>query len=213
MSYAIVRVRSYGRYDVKGFRFRSTKFESTRPLAATTNTGVVCRSVDDRGREINYYGVIKDILQFDFAGSRNLKVVFLKCDWFDPKHGTRENKFGMVEVKHEQITNVCNKFVLAYQVEQVYYMSYPCKKFKAWWVVYKANPRERLHNKSSIIPLVNDVEEEVEDILQEDEVPTNFRVDAQILPESLVGDCDDVVMPSKRKRVSKRRYDPDFEYN
>ena len=35
MSYAIVKVRSYSRYDIKGFRFRSTKFECTRPFAAT----------------------------------------------------------------------------------------------------------------------------------------------------------------------------------
>jgi hypothetical protein len=48
MSYAIVKVRSYGRYDIKGFCFRSAKFESTRPFAATRNTGVVCRAVDDR---------------------------------------------------------------------------------------------------------------------------------------------------------------------
>jgi hypothetical protein len=92
-------------------------------------------------------------------------------------------------------------------------MSYPCKKFNAWWVVYKVNPRERLHNKCATISLGNELEVEVEEIYQDDEVPTNFRVDAQILPESLVGDCDDVVLPAKRKRISKKRYDPDFEYN
>jgi hypothetical protein len=29
-----------------------------------------------------------------------MKTVFFNCDWFDPYHGTRENNFGMVEVKH-----------------------------------------------------------------------------------------------------------------
>jgi hypothetical protein len=50
MSYANVKVRSYDCYDIKGFRFCSTKFESTCPFAATTNTRVVCRAIDDRGR-------------------------------------------------------------------------------------------------------------------------------------------------------------------
>jgi hypothetical protein len=29
-----------------------------------------------------------------------MKIVFFDYDWFDPCHGTRENNFGMVEVKH-----------------------------------------------------------------------------------------------------------------
>ena len=96
---------------------------------------------------MNYYGVINDILEYDFAGSKNLKVVFFKCDWFDPNQGTVENQFGMVEVKHELKTSACSKFVLAHQVDQVYYIPYPSIKLEATWVVYKVNPRERLHNK------------------------------------------------------------------
>ena len=88
LAYSSITVRSYGRYDVNGFRFRSTKFEATRPLAATCNTGVVTRAISAEGREINYYGVIKDILEFKFVGNKELKVVFFFCDWFDPNRGT-----------------------------------------------------------------------------------------------------------------------------
>jgi hypothetical protein len=38
-----------------------------------------------------YYGVINDIHEYDFVGRKNLKVVFFKCDWFDPNQGTVEN--------------------------------------------------------------------------------------------------------------------------
>jgi hypothetical protein len=62
LSYGYITVRRYGRYDVNGFRFRSTIFEDAHPLAVTCNTGVVVRTVDDEGRETNYYGVIEDIL-------------------------------------------------------------------------------------------------------------------------------------------------------
>jgi hypothetical protein len=58
LSYGYIIVRRYGHYDVNGFRFRSTIFEDARPLAATCNTGVVVRAVDDEGWETYYYGVI-----------------------------------------------------------------------------------------------------------------------------------------------------------
>ena len=104
LSYGWVNVRSYGRYDVNGFRFRSTQFEALRPLAATTNSGVVTRAIDEEVREINYYGIINNILEFSFAGNKKLKVVFFDCDWFDINHGTRQNQSSMVEVKHNERT-------------------------------------------------------------------------------------------------------------
>jgi hypothetical protein len=76
----LVKVRSYGHYDVNGFRFCSTSFEALRPLAATTNSVVVMRAIDVEGRETNYYGIINKILEFSFAGNKELKVVFFECD-------------------------------------------------------------------------------------------------------------------------------------
>ena len=91
---------------------------------------------------------------------------------------------------------------------------YPCTKLEATWVVYKVNPRERLHNKGEWFEI------EVQEIYQEDELPTNFNIDTEVLPESLVGDSEDVVSPNKRKRKSKKKtsnrrkqFDPDFEYD
>jgi hypothetical protein len=59
LSYRSIVVKSYGRYDINGFRFRSTIFEASRPLVATTNTGVVTRAVDADGHESKYYEIIK----------------------------------------------------------------------------------------------------------------------------------------------------------
>jgi hypothetical protein len=145
LSYRSIVTKSYGQYDVNGFRFRSTIFEASRPLASTTNTGVVTRAVDADSHDSKYYRVIKNIIEYSFTGNRYMKTVFFDCDWFDPYHGTRENNLGMVEVKHARRLCGCNPFVLAHQVEQVYYMSYPCENLCAWWVVYRVNPRERLH--------------------------------------------------------------------
>jgi hypothetical protein len=121
--------QSYGRYDVNGVRFRSTIFEASRPLVATTITGVVMRVIDE-GHKTKYYRITKH------------KTIFFNCDWFDPNHGIQGNQFGMVEVKHVDRLSGCDLFILAHQVEQVYYMLYPCQKLSAWWVVYKVNPQK-----------------------------------------------------------------------
>jgi hypothetical protein len=69
---------------------------------ATTNSRVVTRAIDVEGRKTNYYGIINKILEFSFAGNKQLKVVFFDCDWFDSNNGTQKNQFGMVKVKHNE---------------------------------------------------------------------------------------------------------------
>jgi hypothetical protein len=144
LSYGYITITRYGRYDVNGFCFHSTIFEDARPLVATCNTGVVVRAVDDVGWETNYYEVIKDILELTFGGDKDLRVVFFYCDWLDPTRGTREKKYGMVEIKHEERVRGHDNFVLGLQCQQVYHMMYPCLKLSAWWVVYKVNTHEPL---------------------------------------------------------------------
>jgi hypothetical protein len=110
----LVQVKSDGRYDVNGFRFHSTAFEALRPLAATTNSGVLTRAIDAEGCETNYYGIINKILEYSFAGNKELKVVFFDCDWFDSNNETQQNEFGMVEVKHNERLQGYDTFVLAH---------------------------------------------------------------------------------------------------
>jgi hypothetical protein len=102
LAYRLVKVRSYGRYDVNCFRFRSTAFKALRSLVATTNSGVVTRAINAEGCETNYYEIINKILEFSFVGNKELKVVFFDYDWFDSNNGTQQNPFGMVEDKHNK---------------------------------------------------------------------------------------------------------------
>jgi hypothetical protein len=73
LSYGSITMKSYGRYDVNGFHFRSTMFESSAPLAATTNTRLVTRVVDAQGHETKYYGIIKNIIEYSLSRIRILK--------------------------------------------------------------------------------------------------------------------------------------------
>jgi hypothetical protein len=145
LSYESITTKSYSRYDINMFHFCATIFEASHPLVAITNTSIVLRAIDAQGHESKYYRINKNIIEYNFAGNKNFKIVFFNCDWFDPNHGTRENQFGMVEVKHAHQLRGCDPFILSHEVEQVYYMPYRCQKLSAWWVVYILNPCEWLH--------------------------------------------------------------------
>jgi hypothetical protein len=202
MWYGSIVVKSYGRCDINRFCFRSTIFEACCPLVATTNTGVVTKAVDANSHESKYYGVIKYIIEYRFARNKNLKIVFFDCDWFDPYHGTQENNFGMVEVKHARRLRGCNPFVLAHQVEQVYYMSYPCEKLSAWWVVYRVNLCEWLHTPDDSGYHENQVSDgELDEVYEDDELSCSFNINPNLALNSLVGDANDVTLPEQRKQT------------
>jgi hypothetical protein len=87
-------------------------------------------------------------------------------------------------------------FVLAHQVKQVYYLSYPCQKLNAWWVVHKVNPREWLHTPSDAgchdTPMLDD---DVDEVYQEEELPSSFIIDPSAGLDDLERDADDTEMP------------------
>jgi hypothetical protein len=68
MAHTSVSVRNYTRYDVNGYRFRTAKLEKSRPLAATTNSGVLASSNVDDEKVVDYYGVLQNIVEFIFDG-------------------------------------------------------------------------------------------------------------------------------------------------
>ena len=128
MSYGFrTQVSSFGCYDVNGYRFRSEKYESGKPGLTTINSGVCVTSYDETINAIMYYGVIKDIIKIEWEGSMKLELVLFYCRWFDPTpNGLRRTEdLGLVEVKHSLRLSNFDPFVMASQVTQVYYLSYP----------------------------------------------------------------------------------------
>jgi hypothetical protein len=65
------------------------------------------RDVDVEGHESKYYEIIKNIIEYNFSRNKNLKTVLFDCDWFDPNHGTPENKFVMVEASVAWLRPIC----------------------------------------------------------------------------------------------------------
>lgn len=141
ISHGQLKARKNSRYDINGYHFRTSKLEKIRPQAATTNSGVVATATNADGGTHDYYGVLQDITEYTLGGAKEFMFVLFDCEWFDPQQ-TREDEFGIVEVKHESrfkgsdYSNV----VLAHQAQQVYYLTYPHENLKSCWVVYKINP-------------------------------------------------------------------------
>jgi hypothetical protein len=112
----------------------------------------------------------------------------------------------MVEVKHVHQLRGCDPFVLAHQVEQVYYMSYPCEKLSVWWVVYRVNHRERLHTPDDSGYHKNQVPAgEVDEIYQDGELSCSFNIDPKLTLNSLLGDANDVTVPEQRKQTLRKK--------
>jgi hypothetical protein len=194
----------YSRYDINGYRFRTTKLEANRPLVATTNSGVVTSGEYVTGHVTNYYGILQNIVEYTFGGTKELKVVFLQCDWFDSINGTRVDDFSMVEVKHKLRYSGSN-LLPTHQAQQVYYLSYPHPSLKNWWAVYKVNPKMHTRRYDEYVEGHKD-----DDIYQEEiEVDQNFMVsDGAGLAKLDTGDVqllDEEAGPSnKRIQKSKR---------
>jgi hypothetical protein len=95
----------------------------------------------------------------------------------------------------------------------VYYLSYPCQKLNAWWVVHKVNPREWLHTPIDAgyydTPMLDD---DVDEVYQEEELPPSFIIDPGAGLDDLVGDVDDIemsiVVKQKRKPIKKKVWLP-----
>jgi hypothetical protein len=115
LSIGSVTDKSYGRYNVNGYRFRSSIFEFSHPMAATQNSGVIIRATDIEGHEACYYEKIKNIIEMTFAGNKPLVLVFFECKWYNPKYYRIE--FGMAQIQPEKLLQGHDTYILAHQAD------------------------------------------------------------------------------------------------
>jgi len=132
-------------------------------------------------------------------------LFFFVCDWFEPNGGVRENQYGMVEVKHnessrETTTGSLHTNVTKFTICRIY----PNQKLHAWWVVHKVNPRECLYTPRQV-GYYSQFDDEVDEVFQEEELPTSFVIEPGVKLNFLVGDSEDINFPNKRKRNHLRK--------
>jgi len=207
MSYGFrTQVTSYGCYDINGYRFRSEKYEKGRPGLTTINTGVCVTSYDESDNTLEYYGVIEDIIKIKWEGSIKLELVLFYCHWFDPTpNGLRcIEDLGLVEVKHIARLKSFDPFVMASQVTQVYYLSYPCKKeLLPWWVVYQVAPHGCVPRNTDNTESMSS-EETIHDVYQEEGLDGTFVIDLGDALDTIISlGSDEITDPKDLETIEK----------
>jgi hypothetical protein len=77
---------------------------------------------------------------------------------------------------------------------------------KAKCVVYRVNPRERLHTPDDSSYHENQVAAgEVDEIYQDDELSCSFNIDTDSTLNSLLGDANDVIVLKQRKQTLRKK--------
>ncbi|KAI3509243.1 hypothetical protein L1887_24368 [Cichorium endivia] len=159
--------RSYKGYFVNGYKFHTEKYGDGR---VTHNSGVCVRGTCYNETECDYYGLLNEVLEVEYQGMGRCVVVLFKCTWFDPTEGVKvDRKHNLVDIKFKSRLRNDDPFVLASQVEQVYYAPYPSMKdLKDWWAVVKTKPRGVYELRQRVSEEENDDDEE-EQFFQESE--------------------------------------------
>ena len=138
------KVRSFDKYDINGYRFRTYGKELS--MADRKSTNCCVSAIGEGGTE--YYGRVEAIYELLFYGENPPNVVVFKCYWFQPKETRRTHEhIGLVEINQSTHLNVPDVYITAQQATQVFYLPWACQtnpNLKGWDVVYEVPPRARL---------------------------------------------------------------------
>ena len=110
------------------------------------NSGVCIKGSNYSASNIDFYGRLVEILQLEYPTLPIKRTILLKREWFDPipNLGTRiHHQYDLVDVHHKKSYRKYNPFILAMQVEQVCYTTYPTTRRNPddWWVICKIKAR------------------------------------------------------------------------
>ncbi|XP_052724112.1 uncharacterized protein LOC128193952 [Vigna angularis] len=166
-------VKEWHTYFVNGYKFHTHAWSQGKK---TINSGVHVKGLTEGGED-DFYGVIKHIYELEYNTSTiEKKVVLFYCDWFDPSRiGTRvDSKYGTVDIRMDKRYILFDPFIIAHNVEQVYYVPYPASRTdkRGWCVAIKTKPRGRIDSNEvdAIKPYQVEEMSHVNDIIQVEEV-------------------------------------------
>ncbi|KAL6509602.1 hypothetical protein OROGR_022912 [Orobanche gracilis] len=147
--------KRYKGFIINGFRFHTRETERKRK---TQNSGVEVRAAttsfaskkDKRpiSSELTYYGIVKDIIELYY--SQDKRVVLFECDWVTKGRRIKQDIDGFTLANFANIKRQDEPFVLASQVQQVFYVDDPSDKH--WHIVIRTKARHNVDDGSDLIP-------------------------------------------------------------
>lgn len=118
--------RRFSGYVINGYRFhtksrdsRCTTQNSGIFLTAKTTSFASSKDQNPIIGDVNYYGSIEDIIEIDYWGVLN--VVLFKCCWYQEER----DPYGMTRVNFKKLSHKSDPYVIASQVQQVFYVEDP----------------------------------------------------------------------------------------
>ncbi|XP_049410700.1 uncharacterized protein LOC125873917 [Solanum stenotomum] len=172
ISWGPITVHTMSQYNVNGFKFATDKYSKNKK---TNNSGVWVKGDNGNQNEnVDYFGVLQEIVELEYSGWPIKRIVFFQCKWFDPtSRGTRELKqHNIIEVKHTKKYEAYDPFIIAQNAKQVYYDPYLLRRDKSDCVhqVVDAELEMNLEHPDHILEEVN---------REELDMPTNMEGDEE----------------------------------
>jgi len=132
--------RVFSRCFIHDFLFRTASIEVS---FSTQNSRVLVKGDDSTGN-MDWYGVLKKIITLDFPGEK--EVILFECDWYDVPAATKnksrgysKDQYGIIDIDTTRRRYLNDPYVLATQVEQVFYVK--CANKSNWSSVVRIKPR------------------------------------------------------------------------
>jgi hypothetical protein len=134
-------VKSFEGYIVNGYHFHTCGHAEGQKR---NNYRVCVKGGEIENNGVDYYEVLKEVIEVQFASHPVLSVV--QCDWFGPtlnRGMSLHPQYKLVDVNSKRSYPGFDPFVLAQQAQQVYYATYPGTKSPKsdWMALFKIKPQ------------------------------------------------------------------------
>ncbi|WOG92409.1 hypothetical protein DCAR_0311675 [Daucus carota subsp. sativus] len=133
--------RRFSGYVLNGYRFHTKSRDSkcttqNSSVFLTAETTSFACSKDDNPKvgAVNYYGSVEEIVKVDYWGV--FVVVLFRCTWYQED----KDPYGLTKVNFKKTICRSEYYVIASQVQQVFYVEDPTEKMV--YYVIKKLPRE-----------------------------------------------------------------------
>nr|ABA95070.1 transposon protein, putative, CACTA, En/Spm sub-class [Oryza sativa Japonica Group] len=109
-------------YDINRYTFYTVKQDDKSTMQ---NSGVRIDAYQDQAGSNTYYGRIEEIWEMNY---RSFKVPLFRCSWVNIRTGVKVDREGFTLVDLAKVGYADEPFVLAKQVEQIFYIQDPANK-------------------------------------------------------------------------------------